>query len=115
MVGTQRPYVSVAQAAEELDVSRSTIWRWIGEGRIRAYKVGPRTVRIPRDELDALIRPLGVQAAEADEAAGIWADYDPEEARAGMRAARGALEGVDTEKLKRDIRAGRGQAGRNYW
>jgi hypothetical protein len=32
----------------------------------------------------------------------IWADYDPEKAREGLRKSAGALKGVDTEALKKD-------------
>jgi hypothetical protein len=39
----------------------------------------------------------------------IWADYDPEKAREGLRKSAGALKGVDIEALKRDIRDQRGQ------
>jgi hypothetical protein len=43
--------------------------------------------------------------SEAD----IWADYDPEKAREGLRKSAGALQGVDSAALKRDIRDQRGQ------
>jgi hypothetical protein len=39
----------------------------------------------------------------------IWADYDPEKAREGLRKSAGALKGVDTEALKIDIRNQRKQ------
>jgi hypothetical protein len=39
----------------------------------------------------------------------IWANYDPEKAREGLRKSAGALKGVDTEALKRDIRDQRKQ------
>jgi len=39
----------------------------------------------------------------------IWADYDPEKAREGLRKSAGALKGVDITALKQDIRAQRGQ------
>jgi hypothetical protein len=35
----------------------------------------------------------------------IWADYDPEKAREGLRKSAGALQGVDTEALKKDCTA----------
>jgi hypothetical protein len=33
----------------------------------------------------------------------IWADYDPEKVRQGLKKSAGALKGVDTETLKKDI------------
>lgn len=39
----------------------------------------------------------------------IWKNYDPEKARAALRAAQGVFDGVDTEQLKRDLKAARAQ------
>jgi len=39
----------------------------------------------------------------------IWANYDPEKVREGLRKSAGALKGVDVAALKRDIRDQRGQ------
>jgi hypothetical protein len=39
----------------------------------------------------------------------IWAHYDPEKVREGLRKSAGALKGVDLEPLKQDIRDQRGQ------
>jgi hypothetical protein len=39
----------------------------------------------------------------------IWADYDPEKAREGLRKSAGALKGVDRDTLQRDIQNQRGQ------
>jgi excisionase family DNA binding protein len=55
--------LSVAEAAEFLRVSQSTVWRWINAGRLRAYRVGPKRVRLREDELVALFQPrIGVRA-----------------------------------------------------
>lgn len=43
--------VSLQQAAEILDVCDLTIRRWIRRGFIRAFRVGPQLVRIPRSEI----------------------------------------------------------------
>jgi hypothetical protein len=42
----------------------------------------------------------------------IWADYDPEKAREGLKKSAGALQGVDTEALKKDIQNQRKQESR---
>jgi hypothetical protein len=39
----------------------------------------------------------------------IWANYDPEKARQGIRKSAGALKGVDHDALKTDIREQRSQ------
>jgi excisionase family DNA binding protein len=48
-----RHYVSTETAAEILDVSKKTVRRWIDTGRLPAYRVGPRYIRIDLAELEA--------------------------------------------------------------
>jgi hypothetical protein len=43
----------------------------------------------------------------------IWADYDPEKAREGLRKSKGALKGVDIKALKKDIKSQRQQESQN--
>jgi hypothetical protein len=50
-----------------------------------------------------------LEAEEAPQKPDIWANYDPEKVREGLRKSAGALKGVDIEELKRDIREQRGQ------
>jgi excisionase family DNA binding protein len=50
-------YYTVAQAARKLQVHRTTILRWIDTGKLRAYRVGPKAVRIMECDLDAVITP----------------------------------------------------------
>ena len=45
----------VAEAAEVLNVSRWTIYRWIDEGRLDATKIGKGSVRIFRTSVSTLI------------------------------------------------------------
>ena len=45
----------VGQAAEALNVSRWTIYRWIEEGRLHATKIGKGSVRIFGESVDALV------------------------------------------------------------
>jgi excisionase family DNA binding protein len=53
----ERDYYTVAEAAKELDVSPSTVWRWIEARRLPAYRVGARKVRIKKDDLQLVVRP----------------------------------------------------------
>lgn len=46
--------LTVQEVADYLRVSRTSIWRWCQEGRIRAFKLG-RTWRIQRSEVQRLV------------------------------------------------------------
>ena len=48
----QRGYYSVSQVATLLGVNRVTVWRWIRTGRLPASRVGTRTTRIARGDLE---------------------------------------------------------------
>ena len=51
-------YLTPAEIAEKLKVTRRTVYKWIDEGKLRAYKIGVN-VRIKREDLDAFIKPYG--------------------------------------------------------
>jgi excisionase family DNA binding protein len=46
---------SIPNAAAHFDVSDKTIRRWIREGRLTSYRIGPKTLRIDLDEVDAML------------------------------------------------------------
>lgn len=50
--------VSMRIAAEQFGVSERTIRRRIADGSLRAYRMGPRMIRIDTDQLDEVLRPL---------------------------------------------------------
>src|SRR5207247_2524719 len=52
-------YLTVAEAATRLQVSHPTIWRWIKSGKLAAYRVGPKAIRIKEADLAALVQPVG--------------------------------------------------------
>jgi PAS domain S-box-containing protein/excisionase family DNA binding protein len=56
----QRGYYSVSQAATLLGVNRVTIWRWIRTGRLPASRVGARTTRIARGDLEQALMHVGL-------------------------------------------------------
>jgi excisionase family DNA binding protein len=41
------------------DISARTVRRWIAEGRIRGWRLGPRLVKVDLDDIDAMMRPVG--------------------------------------------------------
>jgi excisionase family DNA binding protein len=50
--------MSVAEAADYHNCSEKTIRRAIRDGRLRAYRVGPRLIRIDPRDLDRLARRI---------------------------------------------------------
>ncbi len=51
MTTSEHDYLTIAEAAELLRVSRSTIRRSIESGQIRVMRVGARSLRIKREDL----------------------------------------------------------------
>ena len=49
-------YYTVPQAAALLQVSPSTVWRWIQSGKLPAYRAGPKNIRIKKEDLAATIQ-----------------------------------------------------------
>ena len=107
-------YLSVSEAARLLGVSRTTVWRWIDKGRLRAYRIGTRTVRIRDIDVRQQLQEVatGLPIARGEQRDDTRVDYDPEKALAALRTMRGILKGVDRDQLQRDIREGRSQADR---
>ena len=54
-----KAYYTVAEAASLLNVCHSTIWRWIKAGKLPAYRVGHKTIRIKPEDLAAMVCRLG--------------------------------------------------------
>jgi len=103
----EREFYTASEAARELDVSRTTVWRWIGEGRLAAYRVGSRTLRIRREDVKKALRPVVSDPIRDED--DLWLGYHPVEAKEALRQAAGILAGVDTAKLKKEIRQSREQ------
>jgi excisionase family DNA binding protein len=56
---TLPPHPSIKQAAEYHGVDQKTIRRWIAQGRLMAQRVGPRPIRLDREEVLSLGRRIG--------------------------------------------------------
>jgi excisionase family DNA binding protein len=50
--------LTIAEATRLLKVGRTTLHRWLKAGRLRAYQVGPKAVRIRRGDLAAVMTPI---------------------------------------------------------
>jgi len=65
---TDLDLLTLAEAAQMLKVSTVTLRRWIKQGRLPAYHVGPRKVRIHRSDLTKAFAPTyqqdGVRAVQ---------------------------------------------------
>jgi excisionase family DNA binding protein len=53
------PMLTIQQAAEAIGVDPKTIRRRISEKTLIAYRLGPRAIRVDRDSLLQMVRPLG--------------------------------------------------------
>jgi len=51
--------ITLDDAADLYEVQPSTIRRWVSEGRVRAYRFGPRRIRVEIADLEAMFRPIG--------------------------------------------------------
>ena len=52
----ERQLLRVGEAAEALNVSRWTIYRWVEEGRLEATKIGKGSLRIFRHSVNSLVQ-----------------------------------------------------------
>ncbi|MDQ3228016.1 MAG: helix-turn-helix domain-containing protein, partial [Chloroflexota bacterium] len=66
-------YYTVAQAAALLGVSRVSVWRWIRDGQLPAQRLGQRTTRIKREDVD-LLRGAVTPAQDVDHTVQFYED-----------------------------------------
>jgi excisionase family DNA binding protein len=50
-----RKFVSPTQAAEMYGISRRSIHRYITQGLLPAYRIGPRNIRLDADEVERIL------------------------------------------------------------
>jgi hypothetical protein len=94
-----------------LDISDNAELKALAEEVRRSGR--PRVLRAGGREI-AVLSPAPAEPPTLADPSDIWAGYDGERVRAALEASRGAFAGVDTEQLKRDIKAARGQKGRRH-
>jgi excisionase family DNA binding protein len=59
--------LTIRQAAEIMQCSTTTVRNRTREGSLKAVRMGPRMIRIRREDLDAILQPYGAGQA------GQWA------------------------------------------
>jgi excisionase family DNA binding protein len=57
-ISTDHELLTVAEAAERLRVTTRFIRMLIAEGRLPAMRLGRRSIRLRRDDVDDLLRPI---------------------------------------------------------
>jgi excisionase family DNA binding protein len=128
-----RAWYSVAEVAQLLGVSRTTVWRWIRAGQLPARRVGPRTLRVERRAVEARsFSPIGESGetplkldetvehgsalrsrrASPQEREALFADHDPETARDILAKTLGSCPDLDVETLIAYIYRGRDEGSR---
>jgi excisionase family DNA binding protein len=50
--------ITINAAANELGISKRTLWRLISRGELRAYRIGQHSVRIDVDDLESVCTPI---------------------------------------------------------
>lgn len=78
--------VTVAQAADLLQVNQSTIRRWIREGKLPAYRVGERRLALNVADLDRVVSPVREVSESTDESHPVGRKLTPEERRRALEA-----------------------------
>lgn len=56
-VAPERDYYAIAEAAVVLEVSTSTVLRWIKSGLLPAYRTGPKHYRVRKEDVAKAVRP----------------------------------------------------------
>ncbi|MCE3555444.1 helix-turn-helix domain-containing protein [Pseudonocardia sp. RS11V-5] len=59
----KRQLVSLSTAAEYADCGVNTIRRWISEGRLPGYRLGPKLLKVDLNELDELAQRVPTAGA----------------------------------------------------
>jgi excisionase family DNA binding protein len=57
-VAPARRFASIAAATDYADVSSKTIRRYIDDGRLTGYRIGPRLVKVDLADLDVLVQRI---------------------------------------------------------
>ncbi len=61
-------FYTIREAARILGVSKGTVWRWVKDRKLPAYKVGDRNIRIRRKDLPLVIKRTDIGVKMVKEA-----------------------------------------------
>ena|SRR5579885_2323538 len=84
--------ITLKEAAQLLRVSEVTVRRWLKQGRLPAYHVGPRALRVRREDLTSHVLPVGAGRPAESRRVGVPGEpWQPrrlteEEVRRGLAA-----------------------------
>jgi excisionase family DNA binding protein len=56
------PFYTIQEAAKVLRVSEGTVWRWVRDRKLPAYKVGDRAIRIKKEDLPKVLKRTDMEA-----------------------------------------------------
>lgn len=93
--------LTVAEAARILKVSQVTIHRWLKQGRLPSYHLGPRYIRIRRSDLGAVLKPAGPQEARHAGAKLAVSSLTDAEAQRGLEALKSSKSLLEQMKAQR--------------
>ncbi len=66
-------WLNFSESYKYLNIGRTTLWRWIQKGKIKAYKSSAgRAVRLKLKDLDAVMQPIEIRV----DAEGVEEDED---------------------------------------
>ena len=62
----ERRALRVREVAATLGVSKATLYRLLADGQVRAVRLGRRTLVIPADEIERILRGTAVSDRQAE-------------------------------------------------
>ena len=57
----EKKYLTVKEAAERLNVQPHTLRAWINQGKVKAYRLTARMLRLDAEELDAFMAKVATK------------------------------------------------------
>ncbi len=66
--GELGPFYTIQEAAKLLRVSEGTVWRWVRDQKLPAYRVGDRAIRIKKEDLPSVIKKTDMGARTMERA-----------------------------------------------
>jgi excisionase family DNA binding protein len=58
MISQTDEWLTIAEACRRLKVTRATLYRWARRGRLRLFRLGERTTRLRREDVEALLQEI---------------------------------------------------------